>query len=76
MVDEQEALQDFFTLTLKDFRLRYKPQLNDSNKEMNNFIRKLRNDPPLLDREVGKGNVSHVRKFKASSNKDKFFRDL
>ena len=75
MIDEQEAFQDFLELTVQDFRLRYKPKFS-SNKKFNTFTRKLREDPPLLDREVGKGNISHVRKFRAARDKDKFIREL
>jgi|13_taG_2_1085334.scaffolds.fasta_scaffold01956_2 Mor family transcriptional regulator len=74
-MDEQLAFQDFLELTLSDFRLRYKSEFS-TNKELNQFIRKLKNDPPLLDREVGKGNISHIRKYKASRDKEIFIRDL
>ncbi len=73
-MDEQMAFQDFLELTLSDFRLRYKSEFS-TNKELNQFIRKLKNDPPLLDREVGKGNISHIRKYKASRDKEIFIRD-
>ena len=68
MIDEQEAFQDYLELTLPDFRLRYLQKIG-SNKKLNHFIRRLRETPPVLDRDVFKETPDEKAKREALGSK-------